>query len=153
LIYKIIIALAGLFGIFRLFRISDNFARTIVGGQIIAIGLTFIPVNTAVTIGFVLFIVTAMLAIVYGLFKKGFGINKKVFILLISIPVFVAHIFALNHWPYTGIIGWTMLIPIFTYLILTLTNIKRYKNELGFLTILAVDAAIKLSMTIEWINN
>jgi hypothetical protein len=89
---------------------------------------------------------TLLTAIVYGLTKKDLTIKKKIFIVILSSSVLTADIFIFQHYPYAGLVSFLMLIPVITYLIFVTTDIKNYKNELGFLTIIAVDAAIKLSI-------
>lgn len=123
--YLILMGLAGLFGLFYLFRTTDIFARIILAGQVVAIGLT----------------------------KKGFAATKKTVIIAPTIFAFLTHLFQIQHYPGAGLLGLTMLLPIIAFIILTTTNIKNYKNELGFLTIIAVDAAIEFARRIEWIIN
>lgn len=151
--YKILIGLASLFGLFRLFLTTDNFAKTILIGQIIAIGLTLPDDRTAATIGLLLFMLTLMLAIIYGLTKKNFKIRKRILIIVPTVLVFVMHFFQLQHYPGAGLLGLTMALPIITNIILTTTDIKNYKNELGFLTIITVDATVEFLRRLEWIIN
>ena len=144
--YKILIGLAALFGIFQFFRATDNFARTILGGQIVAIGLTFVPNMTIVTVGFLLFMLTLILTIIYGAKKKDFTTLKRALIIVPSAFLFVRYYLAIQHHPFVGLLSLLMIIPIVACLIAIVTDFKSYKNELGFLTIIAVDATIKLTM-------
>ena len=153
MIYKILMGLAALFGVFQVFRTTDNFAKTILIGQIIAIMLALAVNSAGATIGLLLFMLTLALVIVYGLTKKGFKTLKRI---LISFPVtlvFLIHLFQIQHYPGAGILGLAMALQIIAFIILTTTDIKNYKNELGFLTIITVDAIIEFARRLEWLTN
>jgi len=140
MIFNTLMILSGIFGLYQLTRITNNFARIILAGQIIAIGLTFIPIPSVRSTGFVLFLLLALAAIIYGL------TNKKSLTLIITAPIFLALLFESNNWPFTGLLAWIMVLPIVAYVFIILKDLKRYKNELGFLTILVANAIIKLSI-------
>jgi len=142
--YKTIIALAGLFGLFQLFKTTNNFARLILLGQIIAIAFTFVPNDTITIAGLILFMVTQLAVIIYGLAVKDLTTKKRLTIIVMAAFVLVANFFMLQHYKYANEIGSSMLIPIGAYLLALVFNFKNYKNEIGFLTIIAVDAVIKL---------
>jgi len=144
--YKILIGLAALFGVFQFFRTADIFARTILGGQIVAIGLTFVPNKIIVTIGFLLFMLTLILAVIYGVKKRDFTIRKRILIIVPSAFLFIRFYLAIQHHPGVGLFSLLMVIPIAAYIIAMTTGFKKYRNELGFLTIIAVDAIINLTM-------
>ena len=139
-------------------KFAKVFAKVIVIGQVIAIGLTFFrePFNygqTIHTIGLALFTLCALIAIVYCLTIRDIGSKKRMLLLFTTIPVFVGLLFEANHWPGAAVIALTMVIPIIAYLFLVLTNRKQYKNELGFLTIIVADGIVRLSILVEsWIR-
>ncbi|NND76853.1 MAG: hypothetical protein HKN39_01560 [Flavobacteriales bacterium] len=151
MIYKIVIAIAALIGLFQLFRTKDKDIRIILAVQILAIGLTFAP--RIKSTGFFLFICAAGLVVAYGLFKKHLDLKRIALILAIAIPVLIAHIFHFFQWPHTGIIGLSMIIPMIAYPIYLFGDMDKDKIELGPLTIFAIDAAIRMFMTIEWMLN
>jgi hypothetical protein len=143
LTYYIIIGLAALIGLFRLFRTTDNFARIILIGQILAIGFTLLAVGTVTAIGLQLFMLTLVLTIIYGLTKNHFHPLKRILIVVPAILVLVIYFFQLQRYPGAGLLGLTMALPIIAYLILLTTDVNNYKNEIGFLTIIAAAAAIE----------
>ena len=151
MIYKIIIALAGLIGLIQFFRTTDIFVRIILAAQILAIGLTFSPRFEST--GFILFICATLLVVAYGLFRKDLEIKRRALILSIAVPVLVAHTFTFFQWPHAGLIGLSMVIPMIAYPIYLFGDMDKNKIELGPLTILAIDAAIRMAMTIEWLVN
>jgi len=150
--FKIIIGLAALFGLIRLFRTTDNFAKTILIGQIIAIGLTIPADRKATTIGLALFMLTLVLVIIYGL-RNDFKTIKKILIVVPAALLLLTYFFQLQNYPGAGLLGLTMVLPIIAYIILTTTDINNYRNELGFLTIISVAAAIEFARRLEWIIN
>lgn len=153
MIYKIIIGLAGIFGIFELFKIKDRLSLAILLGQTIGIlSLMLSPLNpngVLSIIGSTLFTLSALVSIYY-IFKIVSPSSKRG---LITIPVSISLIFEFNHWPGGGEIALAMIIPITSYLVLVITRIKDIKNEVGFLTILTASALVDFSIFVRsWIN-
>lgn len=142
--------LAALFGLYRLFKTTDKLARTILIGQIIAIGLTLFENETVTTIGLILFMLTLVLVAIYGLTKKGIPTLKRTFIVGSTALLFLTLCFQLQHYPGAGILGLTLILPIIAYIIMTTTDIKNYGEELGFMTIIAVAATIEFVERIDW---
>ena len=152
MIYETLIILAAVFGLLQLFRIASTFARLLVVAQVIAIGLTFIPNDSVVSVGFALFTVAALGAVIYAIATQNLEGKERVCILLIAVPVFVANVFSVSNWPYVGVIGFSMAIPMLAFLVLALPNLKQYKNELGFTVIMVTDAAIRLALSVELLS-
>ena len=90
---------------------------------------------------------------VYAFVKKDFDYKMRMVILLISLPICIAHIFIFFNFPCAGILGTTMFIPIVAFLYMIIKELRSYKNELGFLSIFAIDAGIRFAMTLEWLNS
>lgn len=153
MIYKILIGLAALFGLFRLFRMTDTLAKAILIGQISAIGLTLLFENVLMTIGFLVYTLTLVLIIIYGLKTTFTNTFIRILIIVPSFFIFVLHIFQQQHFPGTKLLGFTMILPLVAYLILLLKYRGNLKNEFGFITIITVDAFIEFLMRIEWIMN
>lgn len=147
--YKYFIIAAGIFGLIQYFRNDDQFVRLILGGQLIAITLTLIPIHNFASAGFLLFALTVFMTIIYALTKHPIIKGKKLLIILMAVPILFINIYTIQRLPNAGILGLIMIIPVLAYLIVLVTNLKKYKSEIGFLTILAVDAGIRLAMAIE----
>jgi hypothetical protein len=147
--YKYIMIIAGVFGLIQYFMNQDQFVRLILGGQLIAITLTFIPIHNFANAGFLLFALTVFLAIIYALTKHPIVKGKKLLISLMAVPILFLNIYTIQRLPNAGILGLIMIISVLAYLIILVTNLKKYKSEIGFLTIMAADAGIRLAMAIE----
>ncbi|MBL1280438.1 MAG: hypothetical protein COA33_009210 [Fluviicola sp.] len=148
---QIVISLAALFGLFQLFRITDVFSKAIILAQALAVVIALFPFAIAKTIGFSLFGIMILTSAVYVLTRK-IELTAKGLMLLITIPVFLSFVFKINHWPYAYEFSLLMLVPIIAYLILITRKIS-IKNEIGFLTIIATEALLELSVIVSyWLN-
>jgi len=136
-ILKVITALAVVFGIFWTIKEKKIFPAIITLGMVISIVLVFYPNKTIHTSGFYLYMGFAALAFVYGLTVKNKEIWTRIIIILMSASIFTHWLWVFNHWH-----GNTLLFPIFTLLVgfAGILGKVKLKSELGFLTILAVDA-------------
>lgn len=147
--YKYFMLVAGIFGLIQYFQNKDQFVRLILGGQIIAITLTFIPVRNFSNAGFLLFALTVFLTIIYALTKHPIIKGKKLLISLMAVPILLLNIYTIQKLPHADTLGLTMIIPVLAYLVIFFSSLKKYKSEIGFLTIMFVDAGIRLAMAIE----
>ena len=148
MLYTIIIILAAVFGIYALTLQRDLFARVILILMILAVALTLCPSENMKTIGFQFYLLPVGLAILYALLKKGFSVRKRSLLLLIALPVFCANLFVLYKWPSADIISMMCLVSVIAFLIICFKSARDYKNEIGFLAILAADAVIKAAIAI-----
>ena len=131
-----------MFGISQLPRVKDNLARTILGGQILSIGLAYIR-NPEVTLSaMLLFMLTLAMAIYYGSMKKGFSARKRTMIILPASFILIKFVFMIQHYPGANIINILMLIPLLVYAIGVLSDLKNFKYELGFLSIITAEALL-----------
>ena len=149
LAYKVLIGILTIFGLIQLFQTTNIFARTILSGQIIAILLTLFPMKTIASIGLLLFIFSLILVIIYSLTIR----KKAIWQTLIIIPavfVLVIHLFELQNYSSIGLLRFSMIIPIITYIPILINN-RNYKNEIGFITIIVIDAAMELYKQMEQI--
>jgi hypothetical protein len=140
----ILIGLAGVFGLYRLFQTTDTFAKIILALQIIAIGITFIKGQTYMITGLSLYALTLALVMVYGLTKKEFQLNKKLWIALPVLFALLTHLFQLLHLPGARIFGFTMIIPLVAFILFIRFQWKNIRNELGFLFIISTDALVEI---------
>lgn len=147
--YKYIMIIAGIFGLIQYFMMKDQFVRLILGGQLISITLTFIPIHNFANAGFLLFALTLFLAIIYVLTKHPIVKGKKLLISLMAVPILIVNIYSIQRLPHAGILGLILIIPLIAFLIILTTNLKNYKSEIGFLTIMAVDAGIRVAIASE----
>ena len=148
--YKILIAIAGLFGLLHLFRTADRFARIILVGQIAAIGLVLFY-EPGARLGMQIYMAALVLIMLYGFTQKGLIRKKRNVIISMAFFALLPWVFRIYHYPGAGWLGLLMIIPVVLYVKIAAAHIKSYKNEFAFLTILAVDAIIVLFLQAEWL--
>ena len=141
MILKILIGLAAAFAFFLTIKTKKTFPTIITLGMIVGIVLALFPSKTIQTPGFYIYMGFVALAFVYGLTVKEKKILTRIILGLMSAPIFAYWLWVLNHWH-----GNAVLFPIITLLagVTGIINKAKLKNELGFLTILAVDAIVIL---------
>ena len=137
MILKILIGLAAAFALFWTIKTKKTFPAIITLGMIAGIVLALSPSKTIQIPGFYVYMGFAALAFFYGLIVKEKKTGTRITICLMSALIFAYWLWVLNHWH-----GITVLAPIFVLLVALVSIISKakLKNELGFLTILAVDA-------------
>ena len=147
MILKILIGSAAIFALYRTIKSKKMFPAIITLGMIFAVVMVLFPVTTIQTAGFYVYCGFVALAFIYGLIAKDKKLPERIIICLMSAPIFVYWIWVLNHWH-----GNEVLAPILTVIVSIAGIIRnsKLKDELSFLTILAVDA---IAILIEaWIK-
>lgn len=144
--------LTAAFGLFQLFRTTHPFARIILITQLIAIGLTLLSDEVLTSSGLVLFMLSLVLVIIYGLTIKNTRAVQRTIVVVSAALLLLTHVFQFQNYPGAGVLGLTMILPLIGYMVL-IANIKNYRNELGFMTVIAAAAAIELVRRIEWLMN
>lgn len=136
-----LMGLAAAFGIYWTIKVKKIFPAIITLGMVVSIIMVFLRSDTEQNTGFYVYMAFVALAFIYGLTVKGKTIWTSVIISLMSASAFLYWLWVLNHWH-----GNTLVFPIFTLLVglVAVFSKVRLKNELGFLTILAVDAIANL---------
>lgn len=137
MILKTLLGLAAVFGIYWAIRQKKTLPLIITIGMVIGIAMAFCPSVVVKTYGFYVYMGFTALAFIYGATLKEKKILSRVIICLMSGSIFLYWLWALNHWH-----GNTMLLPILTLLTVLTAFLTRpkLKSELGFLTILTIDA-------------
>ncbi|HSG67882.1 MAG TPA: hypothetical protein VK994_04185 [Bacteroidales bacterium] len=133
----ILIALSGIFAVYWTFRIKKVVPMIINFGMALGILLVLIPALKLFTVGLYIYMGFVVLAFFHGLADKDKKLDARLVICLMSAGIFIYWLWVLNHWH-----GNTILAPIFVLLIALagiLTKAK-LRSELGFLTVIAVDA-------------
>ena len=137
MILKILLGLAAAFALFWIIKTKKIFPTIITLGMIVGIVLTLFLSKTIQLPGFYLYMGFVALAFIYGLTAKEKKTGTRIIISLMSASIFAYWLWVLNHWH-----GNAVLLPILVLLVFVAGIIGKAKlrNELGFLTILAVDA-------------
>lgn len=137
MILKILVGLAAIFALIWTIKMKKTFPTIITLGMIVGIALILFPSKTIQIPGFYVYMGFVALAFIYGLTVKEKKIGARIIIGLMSASIFAYWLWVLNHWH-----GNAVLAPIFVLLVgvVGIFSKAKLKNELGFLTILTVDA-------------
>lgn len=137
MILKILLGLAVVFAIYWTIKTKKTFPAIITIGMIIGIVLAFFPSEVIRMPGFYVYMAFTAIAFIYGLTVKEKQIKDRIIICLMAASILAYWLWVLNHWH-----GNTVLFPVFTLLVVVIGVFSKakLKYELGFLTILAVDA-------------
>ncbi len=137
----IILALAALFAVFWTFRINKVIPMVINIGMALGVVIVLIPALKLFTPGLYIYLGFVGLAFFYGLADLNRALVARLVICLMTTGIFLYWLWHMNHWH-----GNTILILVFVLLVglAGIITKAKLKNELGFLTIIAVDAIVLL---------
>ncbi len=133
----ILIILAALFAVYWTFKIKKVIPMVINIGMVLGITIVMIPALKLFTEGLYIYLAFVIMAFFYGLADRNRALIARLVICLMTAGIFLFWLWTMNHWH-----GNTLLMPVFVLLVGVagiLTKAK-LRNELGFLTIIAVDA-------------
>lgn len=148
MVFKIYIALSGLFGLYQLLKIKNKFAWIITAILVLGVMLVFIPNNLTRVVGLAFLNFPVFLIIIYSLYMKEFSLKKKVNLLFQAIPMGISQLLFLTDWTWTNLAGYVMIIPIAAFLY-TLTSLKNYQNEIGFLLIISSYSISRFALVLQ----
>lgn len=137
MILYVLMGLASVFGVFWTLKEKKIFPGIVTLGMVLGILLAFILGMNFRAPGYYVYSGFVALAFVYGIISTDKSIWSRLIIVLMSTSIFLYWLWVLNNWH-----GNTVLLPILTLLVgvLGLISKAKLRSELGFLTILAVDA-------------
>ena len=138
---KILLASASIFGIYWTIKTKKTFPAIITLGMIVGISIVlFLPVKINLT-GFYVYMAFVALAFLYGLVIKEKHLPERLIICLLAASIFVYWLWILNHWHGNEVLA--AILALFVS-IAGVFRIRKLKDELGFLSILGVDAVVIL---------
>ena len=137
MILKILLATAVIFGIYWTIKTKKTLPAIITLGMVVGISIVlFLPVKINPT-GFYIYMAFVALAFLYGLVIKEKHLPERLIICLLAASIFVYWLWVLNHWHGNEVLA--AILALFVS-IAGVFRIRKLKDELGFLSILAVDA-------------
>lgn len=142
ILYKIIMLMAGAYGVWQLLSVRHRVLRPVLFLLILGIALSLALPTQYLT--FLVFYLGALAFAVYAMFIKHTDSKHKTSMLLIAIPVFIHGIFATFGWPYVYQLKFLQIIPLLVFFAGVLPNRASYKREMAILVILAADALIQV---------
>ena len=145
-LFIILIVLAGGFALVQAIRIKDTFARVINLIFAVSIGLTFVPITELSAARYSIFILGCLTVILYAFSDSNFSLQKKVTLIGTGSIQLAAMLFFALQWPGTEILFYACTLTVIAYIFIITRDIQEYQIEIGFLTVLMVDALIKAMM-------
>jgi hypothetical protein len=138
-----LLLLAAIFGIYTVLQKRDRFANVICSLQVLGIAMIISSKAQLQLVGFYALFAATLLAVIYAL-KPQHNTRKKAVLLLISVIVLAAYILKAFHLQGIAVLAWFMIIPVAAFIFM-LKDYKNYEKEIGFASILAVEAGIRFS--------
>ena len=145
-LFIILIVLAGGFALVQAVKIKDSFARSINLIFAVSIRLTFVPITQLSAARFSLFIIGCLTVVLYAFSDGTFSTLKKTTLAGMGAIQLGAMLFFAMNWPGTALWFYACTLTVIAYIFLVTKNIRAYQIEIGFLTVLMVDALIKVMM-------
>lgn len=148
-----IMALAGLFGLFYLFRLKSPFSRIVTAVLVGGTALSLVPFPAVKIDGYYIFALGEALALTYAFANQAytaeyFPLRKKVMIAVIAILGLLPRLLLLALVPGFEWLGLTGAAVVVLYGYILARDLGSYRNEIGFLTILAADGLSRLIVTL-----
>jgi len=127
------------------FTLKKGNKRTsmLTAGLTIGILITWSRAPTIITVGMITYMLTALMISVKNLRSKELSKLNQATIILSGMWALGANLFSIMRWPYVEEIRLSMIIPITLYVI-SLFNGMTKRRELGYLTIMNVEFALRL---------
>ena len=140
---RIILSVAALSLLALTYRKSDSLTFLLTSGLAVGILLTWAGISTLLTVGVVIYMLTALSISLTNLKDRGLSRLNQATLVLAGIVAFVANLFSLMHWPYASEIRLLPVFPLILYLI-SLFNGMLKRKEIGYLTILNLEFLLRI---------
>ena len=138
--------LAGIFALIQAIRVKDTFARVINIVLVVSIAVSMIPQPQVAVDGYYLYIIGCLLVILYAFSDSSFSNVKKTMLIGMGAIQMTSHLFWVEQWPGTVYMFWLSVLSVISYIFIITREIREYQIEIGFLTVLMVDALIKTAI-------
>ena len=140
---RIILSIVALIMLALTFKKGDKQTTLLTSGLTVGILITWIGVPTVITVGLIIYMLTALLISLTILRSKKLTKFNRTTIVLTGVFAFGANLFSIMHWPYAGEIRLSMIIPIILYIISLVKGMIKRK-EFGYQTIMNVEFLLRL---------
>lgn len=142
-LFIILMILAGIFALIQAIRIKDTFARIINAVMAVSVGVSVIPIPQVAIDGHYLYVIGCLLVVLYAFSDSSFNNQKKAILIGMGAIQLASHLFWLMQFPGVGVFSWASILTVLAYIFVVTKEIRAYNFEIGFLTVLMVDALIK----------
>jgi len=140
---RLILSIVAVIMLALTFKKGDEQTTLLTSGLTVGILITWTGVPTVITVGLIIYMLTALLISLTNLRSKELTKFNRTTIVLTGVFAFGANLFSVMHWPYAGEIRLSMIIPIILYIISLVKGMIRRK-EFGYLTIMSVEFILRL---------
>lgn len=145
MILKIIMILGALFGFIHALKIKGFYTRVINWSMVVAVGATFTQVPIIIQDAYYLFALTQLGVIIYGISGSDFSVEKKSVVTASGVLSLIPFLLFFNlSGFYLEIAALTGVIQIILFVYAIKKDVQSYKEEMGFLVILAADALTRV---------
>jgi hypothetical protein len=140
---RIILSIVAILMLSLTLKKGDKQTTLLTSGLTVGILITWSGVPTVITVGLIIYMLTALLISLINLRSKELTKFNRTTIVLTGVFAFGANLFTVMHWPYVGEIRLSMIIPIILYII-SLVKGMISRKEFGYLTIMNVEFILRL---------
>lgn len=143
--------MAAVFALVRIFRIEEKYAKWITIALIIAVALTLLPFGPVAYDGFYTYILILFICLIYTftpVLAEPSDQKRIVLSVIFGIPL-IAMVLEMNRLPGVVEMGYATILSLGAYLYAVIKTPKQYQNEIGMMTIPAMDAFIRLSILLS----
>ncbi|NMM50868.1 hypothetical protein [Marinigracilibium pacificum] len=144
LVFRIIIVLTCMYALYNILRVDDLLSKIILGLQVLFMGLLVFESPMTKTISFILYSISLILIIIYGMTKIDDGILKKLIMISLAGILLINNIISVLHMPKVMILSKLAVLPIAGVAYLSYKYPTSMRNEFGFLVITSAFALINI---------
>lgn len=140
---RIILSVVAIIMLSLTFKKGDKLSIFLTAGLTVGILFTWTGISIAITTGLIIYMLTALLISLFNMKNKELSKFNQTTVILTGLFAFVANLFSIMHWPYSGVVRLSMIIPILLYLV-SLLNGMIIRKEIGYLTIMNIEFILRL---------
>lgn len=137
MVYDVLLVVSALFALFHLLKMKDKFAKVITLVLALSAGANLAPSVIIQKDGFYLFALAHLLVFFYVFHNEEFSLKKKVVLFSMGLIQFASIVSMLVPFEFTFFVMISAIITAIVFFYALLTDVQSYKEELGFMVILA----------------
>lgn len=122
---------------------GDKQSTFLTAGLTIGILITWVNVSQIITLGLVIYMLSALMISFLHLRIKNLSKLKLATIILTGFVAFISNLFSIMSWPGFGAIRLILIIPIVLYILVLIKGMIKRK-ELGYLTIMNTEMILRM---------
>ena len=152
MISHVLLIVSAIFALFHLLKMDDKFAKVITAILAISAGANLAPSALIQQDGFYLFALTHLLVFFYVFHNDEFKMKKRVILFTMALIQLIAIMFMLGGWMNIHIPLLACILTFILFIYALITDFKSYKNELGFMAVLAAFGLMYFLLGITFVS-